>query len=130
MSGPTRVADRGQKMRKLFALLAASLFVLFSAGLRAQSAAPVTLVKAARLLDPRSGNVLSPAAVLIEDGKIKESWHATVDSRAHGESGGKLEDARQKRRPDLETSYQFLTSQPGVQGDVIGVAGRRPRGCQ
>jgi imidazolonepropionase-like amidohydrolase len=31
-----------------------------------------TLVKAARLLDPRSGTVLSPAAVLIENGKIKE----------------------------------------------------------
>jgi imidazolonepropionase-like amidohydrolase len=38
----------------------------------AQSAAPVTLVKAARLLDPRTGNVLSPAAVLIEDGKVKK----------------------------------------------------------
>jgi imidazolonepropionase-like amidohydrolase len=38
----------------------------------AQPPAPVTLVKAGRLLDPRSGNILSPAAVLIEDGKIKE----------------------------------------------------------
>src|SRR5579859_318009 len=34
--------------------------------------APVTLVKAAHLLDPRTGNVLSPAAVLIEGNKIKE----------------------------------------------------------
>ena len=40
--------------------------------LGAQSAAPVTLVKANRLLDPRTGNVLSPAAVLIEGGKIKQ----------------------------------------------------------
>lgn len=40
--------------------------------LRAQSAAPVTLVKAARLLDPRSGNVLAPAAVLVEGNKIKQ----------------------------------------------------------
>src|ERR1700719_1167558 len=38
----------------------------------AQSAAPVTLVKAGRLLDPRTGNVLSPAAVLVENGKIKQ----------------------------------------------------------
>jgi len=30
------------------------------------------LLKAERLLDPRTGNVLSPAAVLIEDNKIKE----------------------------------------------------------
>src|SRR6478672_6915301 len=39
--------------------------------LPAQSPSP-TLVKAGRLLDPRTGNVLSPAAVLIENGKIKE----------------------------------------------------------
>ena len=52
-------------MRNLFAIIAAALFM-------AQSPPPPTLVKAARLLDPRTGNVLSPAAVLIEDGKIKE----------------------------------------------------------
>jgi imidazolonepropionase-like amidohydrolase len=46
---------------------------IFTAGqLAAQSPAPTTLVKAGRLLDPRSGNVLSPAAALIENGKIKE----------------------------------------------------------
>lgn len=45
----------------------------FVAGqLLAQSPAPTTLVKANRLLDPRSGNVLSPAAVIIENGKFKE----------------------------------------------------------
>jgi imidazolonepropionase-like amidohydrolase len=49
---------------------AASIFS--AAQLMAQSSAPGTLVKAGRLLDPRSGNVLSPAAVLIENGKIKE----------------------------------------------------------
>jgi len=60
-------------MRKLFTLLAASLLALSSTGhLMAQSPAPVTLVKAGRLLDPRTGNVLSPAAVLIENGRVKE----------------------------------------------------------
>jgi imidazolonepropionase-like amidohydrolase len=45
----------------------------FIAGqLVAQSPAPTTLVRANRLLDPRSGNVLSPAAMIIENGKIKE----------------------------------------------------------
>jgi imidazolonepropionase-like amidohydrolase len=39
---------------------------------RGQSAAPVTLVKAARLLDPRTGNMLAPAAVLIDGEKIKQ----------------------------------------------------------
>lgn len=37
----------------------------------APAAAPAVLVKAARLIDPRSGSALSPAAVLIEDGKVK-----------------------------------------------------------
>jgi imidazolonepropionase-like amidohydrolase len=59
-------------MRKLFALLAASFFTLFSTGRMAQSAASVTLVKADRLLDPRTGNVLTPAFVLIEGDKIKQ----------------------------------------------------------
>src|SRR5271154_2601788 len=54
-------------------ILLAAFFALFSTGpLGAQSPDLVTLVKAGRLLDPRTGNVLSPAAVLIENGKIKE----------------------------------------------------------
>jgi imidazolonepropionase-like amidohydrolase len=61
------------KQKRIFLLLATLLFALFSGEqLTAQSPAQMTLVKAARLLDPRTGNVLSPAAVLIEDGKIKE----------------------------------------------------------
>jgi imidazolonepropionase-like amidohydrolase len=61
-------------MRRLSRLLAALFFALPSIGQIAppQFPNPPTLVKASRLLDPRSGNVLSPAAVLIEDGKIKE----------------------------------------------------------
>lgn len=61
-------------MNRVKTIVAASLlFSLFAIqSLEAQSAAPLTLVKAAHLLDPRTGNVLSPAAVLIEDGKIKQ----------------------------------------------------------
>jgi imidazolonepropionase-like amidohydrolase len=60
-------------MRKLFTLLAALFFSLIStARLTAQSSALVTLVKADRLLDPRTGNLLSPAAVLIENGRVRE----------------------------------------------------------
>src|SRR6267378_2717114 len=60
-------------MRKLCTMLAALFFVSFSIGqIVAQSPALVTLVKAGHLLDPRTGNVISPAAVLIENGKIKE----------------------------------------------------------
>jgi imidazolonepropionase-like amidohydrolase len=54
-------------------LLTPLFFALLATGpLAAQSPAVVTLVKAGRLLDPRTGNVLSPAAVLIENGRIKE----------------------------------------------------------
>jgi imidazolonepropionase-like amidohydrolase len=60
-------------MRNRWTLFVALLVALSpSATLSAQSPARVTLVMAGRLLDPRTGNVLSPAAVLIEDGKIKE----------------------------------------------------------
>ncbi len=60
-------------MPKLWTVLAASFFVLFSIGhVIAQTPTVQTLVMAARMLDPRTGQVLSPAAVLIENGKIKE----------------------------------------------------------
>ncbi len=61
------------EMRRLFSY-SATLFwlLLLIAELAGQSSAPLTLVKAGRLLDPKTGNVLSPAAVLIQNGKIKE----------------------------------------------------------
>jgi len=60
-------------MRKSLAFFAVLAFVVASAErLHAQSPASATLVKANRLVDPRTGNVLSPAAVLIEGNKIKE----------------------------------------------------------
>jgi len=43
-----------------------------SAQLSAQTAAPVTFLKAGRLLDPRSGHVLASVAVVIEGDKIKQ----------------------------------------------------------
>jgi imidazolonepropionase-like amidohydrolase len=59
------------RMRKI-AAFELVLLALVSVQLSAQSAAPVTLVKAARLLDPRTGNVLAPVVVLIEGDKIKQ----------------------------------------------------------
>jgi imidazolonepropionase-like amidohydrolase len=57
-------------MRKPFAVIG-FLAALFAAGpLAAQSSA--TVVRADRLIAPRTGNVLSPAAVLVENGKIKQ----------------------------------------------------------
>lgn len=50
------------KQRTILFLL--GLLFICCGQLVAHSPAPVTLVKAVRLLDPRTGNVLSPAAVL------------------------------------------------------------------
>jgi imidazolonepropionase-like amidohydrolase len=65
--------DLSGRVRKLITLLVLVIAVLvFTTQLSAQPAAPLTVVKASRLLDPRSGNVLAPAVVLIEGDKIKQ----------------------------------------------------------
>jgi imidazolonepropionase-like amidohydrolase len=71
---------------------AALLFALLLAGqLVAQPLPAAILVNASRLLDPKTGNVLSPAAVLIENGKIKEVG-SPVQLQAHLPSGAKTID--------------------------------------
>jgi len=64
---PNREAPVGIRT---FLVLAVLLFV--AGQVAAEVPASNTLVKAGRLVDPRTGNVISPAAVLIENGKIKE----------------------------------------------------------
>ncbi len=71
---------------QLSALL--SCVLTLNTALAAQSASVVTVVKAGRLLDPRSGTILSPAAVLIESDRIREvgapkvvQAHAPGDAR-------------------------------------------------
>jgi len=94
---------------RIFLLLAASLFALSSAGQVAdQTPAPVTLVKAGRLLDPRTGNVLSPAAVLIENGKIKEVGSPS-QLQAHAPAGVKTIDLGSATlQPGLIDSHTHL----------------------
>ena len=76
MQNPTRQAFEFPeqpllgRMRNIATFFLA-LVALLSVQLSAQSVAPVTMVKAGRLLDPRTGNVLAPAAVLVEGSKIK-----------------------------------------------------------
>ena len=65
--------------------------ILTATELAAQSPSPTTLVRAGRLLDPRTGNVLSPAAVLIENGKIKEAGSPS-NVQAHAPAGAKAID--------------------------------------
>src|SRR5205814_9772691 len=55
---------------RTFLVLAVLLFV--AGQVAAEVPASNTLVKAGRLVDPRTAGVFSPVAVLIENGKIKE----------------------------------------------------------
>src|SRR5437667_1014621 len=64
---PNREAPVGIRT---FLVLAVLLFV--AGQVAAEVPASNTLVKAGRLVDPRTGRVISPAAVLIDNGKIKE----------------------------------------------------------
>jgi imidazolonepropionase-like amidohydrolase len=60
------------RLRKIAACFTLALVALMPVQLSAQSAAPLTLVKAGRLLDPRTGNMLAPAFVLIEGDKVQQ----------------------------------------------------------
>src|ERR1700675_1520231 len=80
----------GMNPIRILLLLGVSFFALLSAGqIAAQSSASITLVRADRLLDPRTGNVLSPAAVLVEGNKIKEIGSPT---KLHVPPGAKIVD--------------------------------------
>jgi imidazolonepropionase-like amidohydrolase len=80
------------KLNRFFLSLVASLFTLFSCvQVAAQAPAAVTLVKAGRLLDARTGKMLSPAAVLIEGGKIKEVGSPS-QVQAHVPAGARIID--------------------------------------
>jgi imidazolonepropionase-like amidohydrolase len=107
------------KPNRIFLSLVASLFTLFPSGhAAAQASAPVTLVKAGRLLDPRTGNVLSPAAVLIEGGKIKEVG-APAQVQARVPAGAKTIDlGTATLLPGLIDSHTHLLIDPVLPAEV------------
>ncbi len=47
----------------------------------------------------------------------------TIDERGYGESGGKKEARDLYHDADLDTAFEYLVSQPGVQRDAIGAGG-------
>ncbi len=95
-------------MRKLCTMLAALFFFLFPIGHSvAQSPAAVTLVRAGHLLDPKTGNVLSPAAVLIEKGKIKEVGSPT-QLQAHAPGATTIDLGTATLLPGLIDSHTHL----------------------
>src|SRR6516165_7858181 len=71
MQAMTRRVSNGLLLIYLISA-AALLFVPASTAQIAQPSPTATLVKAARMLDPHTGNVLAPAAVLVEGLKIKQ----------------------------------------------------------
>jgi len=78
-------------MKRTRIVLLLALLIPCTGKLAAQSPAPAAFVKAGRLLDPRTGNALAPAAVLIEGGKIKEVG-APAQVQAHVPAGAKTID--------------------------------------
>jgi imidazolonepropionase-like amidohydrolase len=107
------------KLKKIFLPSVALLFTLFSSErVAAQAQAPVTLVKAGRLLDPRTGNVLAPAAVLIEGGKIKEVG-VPAQVQAHVPPGSKTIDlGAATLLPGLIDSHTHLLVDPVLPAEV------------
>ena len=69
LTSPAR-SSRVRRCATLLALLFVALVSTIQPG--AQASAAVTLVKAGRLLDPCTGNVLAAAAILIEGDRIKQ----------------------------------------------------------
>ena len=88
----------------------------WTAQLGAQSAAPITLLTAGRLLDPHTGTVLAPAAVLIDGDKIKE---VGSPSQIKPPNGAKLIDLRKATLlPGLIDSHTHLLVDPIYPSEV------------
>ncbi len=103
-------------MRNRFVLLACPLLISVSLALTAQAPPVQTLVKASRLLDPRTGNVLAPAAVLIEDDKIKE---VGPPSKVQAPPGAKIIDLGEATLlPGLIDSHTHLLVDPVVPAEA------------
>jgi imidazolonepropionase-like amidohydrolase len=88
------------------------LVVTVSSCIAATSPAAITVIKSGRLLDPRSGNVVSSAAVLIDGDKIKEVGPAS-QVQAHAGSDAKTIDlGNATLLPGLIDSHTHLLVDP------------------
>jgi pimeloyl-ACP methyl ester carboxylesterase len=143
----SREAGAVTQMRKLHIIL--SLALSASVASFAQAAATSQSLPVPRVGDIKSadGTVLKstyfsagkpgPGVLLFhQSNRDRKSWDEmatqlaaagintlTIDGRGHGESGGTRADGIKKTPADMEACFQFLISQPGVQRDVIGLAG-------
>jgi dienelactone hydrolase len=131
--------------------LAAAAAVLYGAGLFAASPSPGPPSPRAVDVETADGTILKgtffaapapgPGAILFhQSNRARVSWDGvarrlasagihvlTLDMRGHGETGGTYDRdrkrAKEMRLGDLDAAFAFLTSQPGVRGDVVGLAG-------
>jgi len=99
-----------------------------------------TILKASYFAASKPG----PGVLLLHQGnRTRQSWDAlagllvaagintlTLDMRGFGESGGKHRNWPREDTPvkkiwadDIDEAWKYLTSQPGVSGDVIGLGG-------
>jgi dienelactone hydrolase len=90
-----------------------------------------TILKASYFAAAKPG----PGVLLFhQSNRTRESWDGvaqqlaaagmnvlTVDSRGHGESGGKYDN--KKTPEDVDAAFNYLVSQPGVNRDAIGAGG-------
>ena len=131
-------------MRPAAPAIAAWLLLATSSGAAAQNlparprvvelkAADGTVLKGTYFAAGKPG----PGVVLFHQAqRTRESWSGvaaqlaaaginalTMDSRGKGESGGGVEDWKTMWYQDLDTAFEFLVSQPGVDRRVIGVGG-------
>ena len=103
-------------MKQVRMILPLAAFVLVVGQLLAQSPGPATLVRAGRLLDPKTGNVLAPAAVLIEDNKIKE---VGPPSKVQAPAGARIIDLGEATLlPGLIDSHTHLLVDPVVPAEA------------
>src|ERR1700678_997973 len=108
------------KQQRTWLVLAVLIFFTVASVTRVEQSQPTPppiLVKASRLLDPRTGTVLSPAAVLIEGGKIKEIG-PPAQVQAHVPAGAKTIDLGSATLlPGLIDSHTHL-----LMDDIVQVA--------
>jgi len=120
---------------QIFLLLATLLFVSNARGNSPRvvdvKAADGTILKGTYFAAGKPG----PGVLLFhQSNRTRKSWDElarqlgtagintlTVDLRGYGETGGSSDNA--KRAGDLDTAFQFLISQPGVNRDIIGIGG-------
>jgi imidazolonepropionase-like amidohydrolase len=94
----------------VLAVLISSMAASATRARQSQPAPPPILVKASRLLDPRTGNVLAPAAVLIEGDKIMQ---VGSPSQISAPNGAKIIDlGRATLLPGLIDSHTHLLVDP------------------